>query len=167
MPKARIIGIGSPFGDDSLGLRAIDLIERSGMLLDYPPGRVELMRLDRPGPALVHRLRDLELAVLIDAMRSGAPAGTVRELAPAELEVLVKPVSSHGFDLGATLHLARALGALPRHLRVLGIEMARPPESDPRQAAGLPDQALRRPLLRAVRRALGLLQAEPPARLEA
>lgn len=166
MPKARIIGIGSPFGDDSLGLRAVDLIEDSGILHEYPPGWVELVRLDRPGPALIDRLRGLELAVLIDAMHSGAPAGTVRELAATELEMLVKPVSSHGFDLGATLHLARTLDALPRHLRILGIEMAHKPTPDPGRPAELPQTPLHRPLLKSIRRALDLLSADPPARLE-
>lgn len=167
MPKARIIGIGSPFGDDVLGFHAIELIERSGLLRCYPPGWIELRRLDRPGPELIEHLQDLDLAVLIDAMHSGATPGSVRVLRPAELDALIKPVSSHGFDLGATLRLAHALGALPRRLHILGIEMAAVPDADPDRGARGSAPRIDPSLLQAVDDALSGLTQGGVGRFEA
>jgi hydrogenase maturation protease len=62
--------------------------------------------------------------LVVDAARSGLPAGTVCLHADAIDCPLEHPVvSSHGLDLGGTLELARTLGRLPKRLDVLTIEI--------------------------------------------
>jgi hydrogenase maturation protease len=72
-----------------------------------------------------------DLVVVVDALRSGAPVGTVHtleiEVDHASHHVRSAPItageaSTHGLGLVAVLRLARALGQAPRRLVVVGIE---------------------------------------------
>lgn len=74
-----------------------------------------------------------ELAVVVDATRSGAPPGTVRvlELDPrgagaqgASTSVGMRPSSTHSLGLATALGMACALGSAPRRVVVVGIEGA-------------------------------------------
>lgn len=130
-----IIGVGSPFGDDTLGWRAIDLLEQGGLRSCVLQGRLRFRRYDRPGALLLDELRGVDAALIIDAMRSGAPAGTLRKFRADELTPESGLLSTHGFGvaeaLALTLALAAAPGAapgrgrgVPEQLAVIGIEMA-------------------------------------------
>ena len=61
--------------------------------------------------------------VIVDAMRSGAPVGTVQHF-----DVLTAPLpsetfaSTHSFGPATSVELARALGRLPARIEVIGIE---------------------------------------------
>ncbi len=114
----RIIGIGSPVAGDDLGWLAIDWLRNAGFDRD-----AELLTLDRPGPALIDYLQPDSRVILIDAMDAGLPAGSVRELALDGINVRASAPSSHDLGLAEALALARALGGLPRHLYVVGIQM--------------------------------------------
>jgi len=114
----RVIGIGSPVADDDLGWAAIDLLRRAGL-----DACLELLTLDRPGPSLVEYLGRECNVIVIDAMQSGAEPGTVRELVPGDLIVGAGLPSTHALGLAETLRLAEALGVLPEHLHLLGLEM--------------------------------------------
>lgn len=114
----RIIGIGSPVAGDDLGWLAIDWLRNAGFDRD-----AELLTLDRPGPALIDYLQPDSWVILIDAMDAGLPAGSVRELALDGIIVRASAPSSHDLGLAEALALARALGGLPRHLYVVGIQM--------------------------------------------
>ena len=72
-----------------------------------------------------------ELVIVVDAVNSGAPVGTVQMLevdvgGVSEFEFDAEPVASlsstHGIGLAGVLRLARALGQAPRRLVVVGIE---------------------------------------------
>jgi len=115
----RIIGIGSPFGADSCGLAAARRLERE------PPTGAQVVAMDRPGAGLIDLLDGVDAAILIDAIRSGAPPGTVHDVDLREvLRSSARPVSSHDFGVAAAIHLAEALGKLPPRGRLLGIEIA-------------------------------------------
>jgi len=115
----RIIGIGSPFGDDAAGLEA------ARQLAAEPPPDVEVVVADRPGATLIELLDGADAVILIDAARSGAPPGTLHDL---DLHALSsRPmgfISSHDLGVVETIQLAARLGRLPRRGRVLGIEVA-------------------------------------------
>ncbi|MEW6766229.1 MAG: hydrogenase maturation protease [Pseudomonadota bacterium] len=113
----RVIGVGSPFGDDAAGWRVIEHLQ--GRVL---PG-VELVRLDRPGAGLISWLESADHVVVIDALRSGAEAGTVRRLEPGALAGLPDGPSSHGLGMANALQLAGAIGALPPRLDIYAIEL--------------------------------------------
>ena len=109
----RIIGIGSPFGDDAAGL------ETARMLAEAPPSNCEVIAADRPGTALLDLLEGAHAAILIDAVCSGAPPGTIHEFTFDELDrCAVRFVSSHDLGVAAAIQLAQKLGRAPSLGRV-------------------------------------------------
>ncbi len=126
----RIIGTGSPFGDDACGLAA------ARQLAEDPPPGVEVVVADRPGAGLIELLDGVEAALVIDAVRSGAPPGTIHDLDLRKLPgSFLRPVSSHDLGVAEALQLADALGRLPAHGRLLGIEIGAPSSAPSREAA--------------------------------
>jgi len=118
MSRTRIIGIGTPFGDDRAGL------ELAGRLRAAPPRDSEVLATERPGVELIDLLAGADAVLVLDAVRSGAPPGTIHDLALDDLPQPGVAVSSHGIGIADTLALARALGGLPRG-RFVGIEAGR------------------------------------------
>jgi hydrogenase maturation protein HypF len=122
----RIIGIGSPFGDDAIGLEA------ARILAQKPPPNCEVIVADRPGVDLLELLQDVEAAILIDAVRSGAPAGTLHELSFEDVSRCAPGFSStHGIGIAVSLELARVLKRAPGHGKIFGIEIAAAPARYP------------------------------------
>jgi hydrogenase maturation protease len=106
-----VIGLGNAArGDDAAGLiaaRRLGGIEHEGDPL-----------------ALLDVWDGAESVVVIDAVRSGAAAGTIHRLdadepLPAALRT---STSTHAVGLAEAVELARALGRLPARLTVYGIE---------------------------------------------
>ncbi len=117
MPRILVIGLGNDLrGDDGAGLRVVRRLEgrvpETVRLIEAPPDAVALLDL----------WEGSNRVVVIDAMRSGAPAGTV-----AMVDVgsgREDTMSSHAMGLAEAVALARALDRLPRRLRIYGIEAA-------------------------------------------
>jgi hydrogenase maturation protease len=108
---AVVVGVGHPDrGDDAVGLL---VARRLG-------GRTVVGDL----ATIAWRWEPEEDVVIVDAMVSGAPAGTVRWLGVDELGVARASLSSHGVGLAEGLALAGRLGRLPARLRVIGVEGA-------------------------------------------
>ncbi len=117
--RALVIGLGADArSDDGVGL------DVARELRQVPPFGAEVVE----GPGDLSRLLDLwtgrPLVILVDAVRSGAPAGTVVRWDGEEAARLPTgyALSTHGFSLPDVLHLARFLGRLPRRLVLFGIE---------------------------------------------
>ncbi len=112
---------------------------------------------------LLGRWDGAELAVVIDAVRSGRPPGTVSTLElepdespPAEggrASETRRAASTHGIGLAGVFRLARVVGAAPRRVVVVGIE-----GEDFAQGVGL-SPAVEVALDEAVDKVLGLLEA--------
>jgi hydrogenase maturation protease len=113
----RVIGLGSPFGDDQVGWRVIELLE--GRL----PQEIDLVALDRPGAALINWMQEIDHLILVDAVSSGAMPGALIKIDPAQLETSVGRLSSHDLALSATLRLAMSLGCLPARTDIYGVEI--------------------------------------------
>jgi hydrogenase maturation protease len=112
----KIIGCGNPErGDDGAGIAVAERLLQLGI------------------PAAAHSADALSLldcwqsgedeVILIDAVSTGSPAGTLH-VWENELPALAAAgtFSSHGFDTGRALALARILRRLPVRLRVYAIE---------------------------------------------
>ncbi len=111
----RIIGCGSAGrGDDGAGLLVAARLRELG---------VPALEQAGDASALLHAWAGSDDVILVDAVVTGAPAGAVSvwEGRPSGL-VRGAGLSSHGLGLAEALDLARALGRLPRRLRVFGIE---------------------------------------------
>jgi hydrogenase maturation protease len=117
----RILGIGSPFGDDRAGWEACALL-RARRRVGALASETEIRTLDRPGLLLVELLAGAESVILIDAVRSGAAIGAIHRLdgdRPGRARPLL---SSHAGGVMEAVDLARALGELPLRLQIFGIE---------------------------------------------
>jgi len=76
---------------------------------------------------LIEEWTGTDAVIVVDAVASGAPPGTIHRLDP-----LAEPIpaalshgSTHAFGLADTIELARELDRLPRQLEVLGIDGTR------------------------------------------
>ena len=114
-PIPRVVGMGHPFRcDDGVGPWMAEQLAARGCAAVTMAG---------DGAALMD-LFDPDVAMLvIDAMQSGQPPGSVRlfDAGAAPLEACFRN-STHEFGLTAAIETARALGTLPASLWVLGIE---------------------------------------------
>jgi hydrogenase maturation protease len=114
-----VIGVGNTDrGDDGAG----PLVVRT--LANQLPVGVKVAELDGEVTSVLGRLQGADVAILVDACRCGAPAGTVLrfDVAVDSLPREGFAVSTHGVDVANALELARALGDLPAVCIVYGIE---------------------------------------------
>ena len=118
--RAVVIGVGNPWrGDDGVGWAVAGAVgRRLGTA-------VEIRCCDGEPARLLDAWTGVDLAVVVDAMRSGAQPGAVRVVEAdgvAELMRSPAPVGSHSLGIGQALALGRALGRLPGRLVVVGVE---------------------------------------------
>lgn len=114
-----VVGLGTAHGDDGIGLavarriaattRGVDVVETDDPagLLDIWAGRDDV--------------------VVVDALSSGGAPGSIVtvDAAAASLPRAYRSVGgTHALGLSAAVELARALGRLPAHLVVVGVEVA-------------------------------------------
>jgi hydrogenase maturation protease len=119
-----IIGVGSPFGSDQLGWLGVNWLEHSELRNRFADLQLKFHQADRPGALLLEQLHGADAAIIIDAMQSGSPFGTLRIFTLEEvLGQHTGLVSSHAFGVSASLALGASLGELPRLLVIVGIEM--------------------------------------------
>lgn len=117
-----LAGLGSPYrGDDAIG----PLV--ATMCAGGTPGARDIGPLEGPLD-LLGRFDGADLAIVIDAVRSGAPIGSVRVV---EVDVsgsgegrVAEPAvtSTHGIGLVGVLRLAHAVRRAPRRLVVVAVE---------------------------------------------
>jgi hydrogenase maturation protease len=119
----RILGVGSPFGDDRVGWIVVDLIRNSPWYRSRAAGSLSAQAFDRPGPALLAAMDGAAHAVLIDAMQSGAVPGTVRKIELGRLAMSGDSfASSHCLGLADTLMLGKALDLLAPRITLVTVE---------------------------------------------
>ena len=83
-----------------------------------------MLRLDGEATRLIDAWRDADVAVVVDAARSGAAPGTVRRFVAGVDELPAWKVgrSTHAAGIAEAVELALVLGALPAELVVYAIE---------------------------------------------
>ncbi len=116
-----VVGLGSPFGDDRAGWRVAEALRDSLVLQAHFPDRLAVALCERPD-RLPELLRGAARAIVVDAVRSGAPPGTQHRVTDATMPLAGRTLSTHGLDVASVLALARALGELPPMLELRGIE---------------------------------------------
>lgn len=121
----KILGLGQFLrGDDEAGL---DIVRRwaAENQAKFPAGQIEVEILESPGVNLLGAIAGLDAAVLVDAVQSGAPAGTIHKLSENDLAAFADGSGSvHGWGAAETLSLGRQLAAedLPALIIVIGVE---------------------------------------------
>ena len=152
-PRRVLIGLGNPGrGDDGAGR----FVAR--MLAGQLPADVAIAELEGEVATVLNQLQNADVAVLVDACRSGAPAGSVLHFDAAErrLPPDAFAVSTHGVSVANALELARALGDLPAVCIVYGIEAE---HVDPGAALSAPVATAVREVAQRVRAEFQNLQA--------
>lgn len=123
MSLIRVLGIGSPFGDDHLGFQVLELLQASSHLSSYIPAYLELMYCDRPNMRLLEYMQKADTVFLIDAVQTGATIGSIHTFTDEAIETLPNPLSSHGLGVAEAIRMGRALNMLPKHVVLYGIEI--------------------------------------------
>jgi len=159
----RVLGVGSPAGDDRVGWLAIEALLRSDLFAPPRPERVCALALDRPGANLVRYLEGAERVFLIDAMRSGSAPGSILRLEGVPGESSDHALSTHGLGVAAALALARALQALPCALILYTVEIAAlAPEAGASAVARRAARAVARSIREELRQAASTRTLEQP-----
>jgi len=119
--RTLIIGLGNPIvADDSIGLRVA--AELKSRLADRPD--VDVTEDYWGGLRLMERMIGYDRAIVIDAICTGAPPGTIHHLTTASVPTQ-KSASAHDVNLPTALAFGRRAGAhLPadEDVRLIGIE---------------------------------------------
>lgn len=113
-----IVGVGNEFrGDDAVGLMVLQQLK--GNL----PAGARTIELTGDQSYLLELMRSTDAMIIVDAVQSSAPAGTIFRVdagqGPAPKEFL--SFSTHSFDSVNAVELARALGSLPGIMLIYGI----------------------------------------------
>jgi len=121
-----IVGIGNPWAsDDGVGSEVVRRLQAEYGVGDQ--GAIKFMTLPQPGVELLDLMDHCDVLMLVDAVSSGAPPGTLHreEWRPGLLDSRgVERASSHGFGVREVLDLATALGRLPGQVILWGVEVA-------------------------------------------
>jgi hydrogenase maturation protease len=124
-PRRRVvvIGVGNGLrGDDGAGLEIVRSLAARARA-----EAIEVREQEGEALGLLEQWDGAAGAVLVDAIHSGAPPGTIHRVdASAEpIPALLASFSStHAVGVGEAVELARALGRLPRSTIIYGIEGA-------------------------------------------
>jgi len=123
MTTVAVIGIGQSLrGDDAAGLEAIrQWREKFQETANRPEVRVEASEL--PGLSLLDVIEDVDAAILVDAVQSSAPPGSIHCLTENDLATFTSDAkSAHGWGVAETLSMGRLLGRAHIPIRLIGIE---------------------------------------------
>jgi len=119
MGAVRLIALGNELRrDDGVGPALVDLLRKK-----LPP-ETEIVAFNGDGAALMEVWQGAPRVVVIDAVRSGAPPGTIHRLDAVSQTIPSDffHYSTHAFSLAEAVELARRLGRLPDELLIFGIE---------------------------------------------
>lgn len=115
-----IIGVGSPHGSDSLGWDVVNLLQQDkdfGQRLG-----IKFICLDRPGAQLLEVMQSSDRVILIDAVSTDRPLGSLVRLGADEITAGETIMSTHGIGLAEVIQLGKTLEHLPRQILLLGLE---------------------------------------------
>lgn len=113
-PERLVIGIGNPDrGDDAAGVRVARKVH-GGRAIEWADCSVLMELWDAHDDVIV-----------VDAMNSGLPPGTVCRFDALSEQLPARAFpSTHAFGVAETVELARSLGRLPERLTIYGIEVS-------------------------------------------
>jgi len=110
-----VIGVGHPLrGDDAVGPEAAERLQAKGL---------DALVLDGEGARLIDAWTGRDHVVVIDALSTEDPVGTIRVIEAADEIVPTGAFrySSHAFGLAEAIETSRALDQLPARLTIFGI----------------------------------------------
>jgi hydrogenase maturation protease len=118
--RTAVVALGSiVMGDDGAGAAVLAALEAGWQL----PDELDRMDLGTPGPYFAEYVRGYDALVVIDALRTPGPPGTVRTFDENELRDTPSGprLTPHVLDLGEALAALDFEGARPSLVRVVGV----------------------------------------------
>lgn len=113
-----IIGLGNQLkGDDGIGILLVREIEKKELA-----SNIEVFDAGIRGLRLLHLLKDLEKALIVDAVRFGGEPGDSVFFSPDEVESLNEFQSTHDMDFLEVLELSKTLEEEPDGIVIMGVE---------------------------------------------
>jgi hydrogenase maturation protease len=112
------VGIGNEFrGDDSAAIFVLKILK------DLLPDEVKAVELSGDQSNLLELMQDTDNLIIVDAVSSPAPAGTVFHINASEesFPSSLLTASTHSIDLAQSIELGRALNQLPESVQIYGI----------------------------------------------
>lgn len=117
--KVVVIGIDNSFRrDDGVGAEVASTVRA------LVPPTVSVLTLDGESARLVDAWSGADVAIVVDAVRSGRVPGDIRRLDIDALPGVETRAGTHGFGLAEAVELARVLDRLPGRLVLWGVEGA-------------------------------------------
>ena len=118
-----VLGVGNVLmTDDSAGIRVINELERRFRF----PENVELLDGGTSGIELLSYIVNRDYLIIVDAIKSGFPPGTVVKVEGEDVPAkFMTRISPHQLGLSDLLAAATLTGELPRQMVLFGIEPAR------------------------------------------
>jgi hydrogenase maturation protease len=120
-----VLGLGNLLlSDDGVGPAVLQQLANSSSLWSHD---VEFVDGGTQGLALLSQFDGRRAVIIVDALQTGAPPGTVHRLTLNELRANAAPRadSAHEGNAGELLAAAQLLGELPDRLFIVGVEPAR------------------------------------------
>lgn len=117
-----VLGLGNLLlSDDGVGPV---LVEQLANTAENWNGRVEFLDGGTQGLALLGQISGRQALIIVDALKMGAPAGTIHRLTLNELREVTpgRGNSGHEGNAGELLAVAQLLDQLPERLFVVGVE---------------------------------------------
>ncbi len=119
-----IVGVGNEFrGDDAVGLMVLKSLKEKVPSEESCGADVKTVELTGDQSHLLELMHSTDAMIIIDAVQSAAPAGTIFRVDASE-EPIPKEFfsfSTHSIDSAQAIELARALNELPAHIFIYGI----------------------------------------------
>ncbi len=115
----KIIGVGSPFGEDQAGWKVIEIL----LQFVSTQSGLEMTSYDRPGVRLLSYMQNAECVYLIDAVKSGFTPGYIHRLEDKKIDDFQVKLSTHDLGVIQTLQMGCALNILPKKIILYGIEI--------------------------------------------
>ena len=112
--RLAVIGIGNTtMGDDGAGVKVLDIL----------PDDINKIDLATGGMTLLHKLENLDMAIICDAVDFGGQPGEIRVFRPEDVDsIKTLGYSLHDIDILKVLDLAKKLGQLPETVYIAAIQ---------------------------------------------
>jgi hydrogenase maturation protease len=139
-----VLGVGNlVMGDEGVGVRCVEWLERQGIL----PADVVVLDGGTSTHELLADLENLDLLVIVDAVATGGPPGSLVRLDDDEVpSAFSNTMSPHQHGIHDLLATLRLLGRAPGRVVVLGVvpvRIALGLELSPELSAALPELGAR------------------------
>lgn len=117
MGSLGIIGIGSTIrGDDGIGVLLVERLKTRKL-----PDGVELYDAGTSGMNILHRLKDFDAAIIVDAIRTEGRIGDWVFFSPQEVDSTIEMRNTHDANILEALELSEMLDERPDEVRIMGI----------------------------------------------